>query len=1414
MSHFRFPASDEIATFFPLRLSDHSSNQESRGPARFGHPGTVMISIVLYGRNDNYGYNLHKRAALSLNCMAEVLTDPADEILFVDYNTPDDFPTFPEAIQDTLTKRAREMLRILRVRPRIHERFKSRTRLLALEPIARNVAVRRSSPSNRWILSTNTDMIFVPKGRSSLSQIAHGLPPGFYHAPRIEIPEVLWESFDRSAPTNIIRTVREWGTALHLNEIVLGSKFIRYDGPGDFQLLLRSDLFENDGFDEDMLLGWHVDSNIAARMLCKYEEVGDLGEHVYGYHCDHTRQVTPAHSHERVQNDWKRFVTEVARPDVPGQAASWGCAGDPVEEVRLAANPASVYVQALRDVIGDPLAAPKVVTYTGETYNKVDYDPRHLMPFLADMFVSMPRTFNLAWYGAREETLRLFGGIWERLSFTGRILFDEPLLEQYHTTSIHHVSTPEILNEADVFLFDFGGLPSSARGSSATDHVEGELRRSFRRIVRDERRRLSSGVAARRLIALNAINNEYERFVCGFVAAAATPFATRMRHGFVLPPSTAREDWLPLLAIGEAGIRVGDQVRNDPTKLGWTVYGPFKYLETGTYLATVKIELLEDEPDRPRDEPCILVEVVAGPELVGVHLVKRWELKCTEHRFTIVVSEDVSDGVAGIETRIRMLSPIGIAIRALTVEPVSASINSDEKIAAALTISDLLRIDDWLPFLHVGELGRTDVSGVNAEIGPAAFVVSGPYWSLPAGKYEMIAHIERRHQVPIPEHSVRADVVFGEREIVAATFKLTAIRYDDESGVLRLPFALNDQASEQRQVQTRIWSSGEERFRIRSLAIAPVERSQREDLLPFFLTGEAGLRVDGTIRNFDKWIGLVAYSPTMALEPGGYRLAFQLRIQTDRQTPLAAGKACAIVLVKNGSHILAVEKIKSLGNHDEDHELIFKLPPALAATGGIEFLLQVITVADVTLHALSLESVDIEVRHGGPVACEVENWLPFLQTKPSAHADCDGVAVSEGRAEYSVYGPYWTLPAGRYEVVALVVPYSSRANGTPVIIVDVSAEGGERQFAKRQWRLGRYELADAHTAAQIRLPFTLTRDLSPESRTIETRIFTQGEAGFRIRSLAVKVRSEEPEKDWFPYLAAGECGIHTGREIKSVANEVGRVAYTPPMDIPPGHYELFLNFADVSANDTELSPEDSITIEMYSESTILAVQSCKPERNAGSDFRMTFDVTDETALGTGVELFIRATAPAAISIRGVRVERTSNKNAASRSAAMPLAKDRLSYLHVGAAGLQTKRGIRARPGKAGNIGHIRHPFPPGRYEAILKVERVENGEPGGQMTITAGSILLVSQRIEFTPRRLGPFRIPRGPFRICSFEVSAHLPREARGIQIRIDSDGAGGFLIRAMVVKRKTPIGDLRDNVYAAAAKIFRKIQRALESH
>src|SRR5476651_2834561 len=143
-----------------------------------------MFSVIIYGRNDSHGYNLHKRAAISFNAIAEVMSAPDDEILFVDYNTSDDHPTFPEAIHDTLTEKAKKVMRILRVRPEQHVHLKARTHLVALESQSRNVALRRSNPRNRWILYTNTDMLVVPRDpRRSVSEILAELPDGVYQSP-------------------------------------------------------------------------------------------------------------------------------------------------------------------------------------------------------------------------------------------------------------------------------------------------------------------------------------------------------------------------------------------------------------------------------------------------------------------------------------------------------------------------------------------------------------------------------------------------------------------------------------------------------------------------------------------------------------------------------------------------------------------------------------------------------------------------------------------------------------------------------------------------------------------------------------------------------------------------------------------------------------------------------------------------------------------------------------------------------------------------------------------------------------------------------------------------------------------------------------------------------------------------------
>ena len=534
-----------------------------------------MLSIIVYGRNDSHGYNLHKRAAISLNCLAEMLGDVEDELIFVDYNTPDDLPTFPEAIADTLTARARARLRILRVRPQLHRRFQQRTHLAALEPVARNVAVRASNPANRWILSTNTDIVLVPRTVQRLAEAVGDLPAGFYHTARFEIPEGLWESFDRADPIGTIAAVRALGVSARLNEVVYGSDPILYDGPGDFQLALRTDLFAIDGFDERMILGWHVDSNLAKRLALKRGPVASMIDHVFCYHCDHTRQATSTHRRDRLENDPVFFVDQVTRPDLPGQREHWGCAGEAIEEVRLPEGGFGCFRRML-DAVVAPLDAPFSETrYTAASYDDYRYDARHVLPFLADLLSSYPRGLRLGWCGVRRDMFDLARQAWRHLGFSrpivveaasaSRLVDGEPDPEQ-----VQIASGSEWLDRVDLLVFEFGraadGAPGPERGAHSSGLAPADqealaiVGSGFLSAVMHERSRLASEAAAmpRRFVGINCIHNGSEPLFATHVAAAATPFSSRLRHGFVaaaapeLDPQTA-DRLLIGMRLGRAG---------------------------------------------------------------------------------------------------------------------------------------------------------------------------------------------------------------------------------------------------------------------------------------------------------------------------------------------------------------------------------------------------------------------------------------------------------------------------------------------------------------------------------------------------------------------------------------------------------------------------------------------------------------------------------------------------------------------------------------------------------------------------------------------------------------------------------------------------------------------------------------------
>ncbi len=375
-----------------------------------------MISVILYGRNDNHGYNLHKRASLSLNNIAELLTHQDDEILFVDWNTPPGLPTFIESIHDLLTDKAKKLTKVIKVGFNIHDQiFGLKTDKQTVEPVARNAAITRSNSKNKWVLSTNTDMIFVPKNTDkSLSDICSELTDGFYELPRFSIPEIIWETFDRFNPDSVVDRIRDLRMKIDLDEIISAGPILRYDAPGDFQLCLREQLFEIGGFDENMILGWHVDSNLCRRMNILNGETKSLQSELYGYHCEHTKTITQFTS-THIQNSLIKYVEQIDTPYSSKKYEEWGLSNIELKQFNVDRE-----IEKRFEILFDystPPINPRNSIYANSMGNLVGYPETHSIPYLIDAVYGYPEKTKIIFFCHSVNRLTRYKKIFERIGF-------------------------------------------------------------------------------------------------------------------------------------------------------------------------------------------------------------------------------------------------------------------------------------------------------------------------------------------------------------------------------------------------------------------------------------------------------------------------------------------------------------------------------------------------------------------------------------------------------------------------------------------------------------------------------------------------------------------------------------------------------------------------------------------------------------------------------------------------------------------------------------------------------------------------------------------------------------------------------------------------------------------------------------
>lgn len=119
----------------------------------------IDLSIVVMGRNDNYGGDFIERAKLFLRNVAYKAkkTNIRIEIIFVNWNPlPEEQP-----IDKSLRFHSTELVkfRIITVSKYIHEMFENSRKIPVFEYMAKNVGIRRAT--GRFILVTNPDIILT-----------------------------------------------------------------------------------------------------------------------------------------------------------------------------------------------------------------------------------------------------------------------------------------------------------------------------------------------------------------------------------------------------------------------------------------------------------------------------------------------------------------------------------------------------------------------------------------------------------------------------------------------------------------------------------------------------------------------------------------------------------------------------------------------------------------------------------------------------------------------------------------------------------------------------------------------------------------------------------------------------------------------------------------------------------------------------------------------------------------------------------------------------------------------------------------------------------------------------------------------------------------------------------------------------
>jgi hypothetical protein len=319
-------------------------------------PGAPYISIIITGRNDDFGGDFNLRLFRALEFNHRHLSDRGvpHEFVFVEWRPIAGKPwlaevladRYPDLVPHTLTSYVADLA--------YHEAFSLNPKLVFQEFIAKNIGIRRCR--GEYILTTNTD-IYLSRGVLDLMEKRAFTPRVLYRVPRIDLKDGIdCEAMDWS----ILEDRRNYDT---INEI---HPPCYTNASGDFLLLDRDSYRALGGFNEVYRVAKvHMDSNFCLKAYSSGLTLTPLDAPVYHVGLGTLNSQMKLYAHQPADAPWgdKRWKRAVVYENEPG----WGLWNAPTRAVK----DGLYYLDFAVDAV-PPLVALRRVVLPGAISGRLD----------------------------------------------------------------------------------------------------------------------------------------------------------------------------------------------------------------------------------------------------------------------------------------------------------------------------------------------------------------------------------------------------------------------------------------------------------------------------------------------------------------------------------------------------------------------------------------------------------------------------------------------------------------------------------------------------------------------------------------------------------------------------------------------------------------------------------------------------------------------------------------------------------------------------------------------------------------------------------------------------------------------------------------------------------------------------------